>query len=85
MFLLLLLLLNMCSSVPRNFYQLCRLCLSQQNDKDGLSIFDNQRHLPRKIMTCLSILVSDSSFLTALKYALIVTKSSRFLQQDETQ
>ncbi|XP_018566390.1 uncharacterized protein LOC108907268 isoform X2 [Anoplophora glabripennis] len=50
----------MCN-VPPKFYQLCRLCLSF--DKENvLSIFDKaavDRNIPRKIMTCLSILVSD--------------------------
>ncbi|KAL3272448.1 hypothetical protein HHI36_013928 [Cryptolaemus montrouzieri] len=49
----------MCN-VPPKFYQLCRLCLS--DDAEVLSLFDNtasERNIPRKIMTCLSIMVSD--------------------------
>lgn len=49
---------NMCN-VPPKFYQLCRLCLSE--DAEAQSLFDNtasERNVPRKIMTCLSIMVS---------------------------
>uniref|UniRef100_A0A1B6DJR1 Uncharacterized protein n=1 Tax=Clastoptera arizonana TaxID=38151 RepID=A0A1B6DJR1_9HEMI len=47
-------------NVPDKFYELCRLCLSCSGVK--LSIFDDegtQRNYPLKIMTCLSILVSE--------------------------
>lgn len=50
--------LSMCN-VPPKFYQLCRLCLSIDKE-NALSIFDKtavERNIPRKIMTCLSILV----------------------------
>lgn len=50
---------NMCN-VPPKFYQLCRLCLSE--DAEAQSLFDNtasERNVPTKIMTCLSIMVSD--------------------------
>lgn len=50
----------MCN-VPPKFYQLCRLCLS--DDAEVLSMFDNNtasdRSIPRKIMTCLEIMVSE--------------------------
>lgn len=54
----------MCN-VPPKFYQVCRLCLSRPESTDrgiNLSIFENDiadRNIPTKIMTCLSILVSD--------------------------
>ncbi|KAK5640719.1 hypothetical protein RI129_009266 [Pyrocoelia pectoralis] len=54
----------MCN-VPPKFYQVCRLCLScpESTDRDiNLSIFENDiadRNIPTKIMTCLSILVSE--------------------------
>ncbi|KAF2903400.1 hypothetical protein ILUMI_02778 [Ignelater luminosus] len=54
----------MCN-VPPKFYQVCRLCLScpESADRDiNLSIFENDnadRKIPAKIMTCLSILVSE--------------------------
>lgn len=50
--------LNMCN-VPPKFYQLCRLCLSIDKE-NAVFIFDKaatERNIPRKIMTCLSILV----------------------------
>ncbi|XP_017769920.1 PREDICTED: uncharacterized protein LOC108557777 isoform X2 [Nicrophorus vespilloides] len=47
----------MCS-VPPKFYQLCRICLSLPNDDGNTSTFDKE--LSRKIMTCLSIVVTDS-------------------------
>ncbi|XP_071442316.1 uncharacterized protein [Hetaerina americana] len=55
----------MCS-VPSKFYELCRLCLSCDGVK--LSIFDDgaQRNFPLKIMTCLSILVSERDLLPRL-------------------
>ncbi|KAG8236017.1 hypothetical protein J437_LFUL015968, partial [Ladona fulva] len=55
----------MCS-VPSKFYELCRLCLSCDGVK--LSIFDDgaQRNFPLKIMTCLSILVSEGDLLPRL-------------------
>lgn len=62
----------MCN-VPPKFYQVCRLCLSCPNgecvNRDvNLSIFNEgpgedkleNPTIPRKIMTCLSILVGDS-------------------------
>lgn len=52
------------SNVPAKFYELCRLCLSHSGIK--LSIFDDegtQRNYPLKIMTCLSILVSEQDML----------------------
>lgn len=65
----------MCN-VPPKFYQVCRLCLSCPNsqctDRNvNLSIFENDvehcskenTSIPHKIMTCLSILVGDSTFL----------------------
>ncbi|KAK4874934.1 hypothetical protein RN001_014294 [Aquatica leii] len=54
----------MCN-VPPKFYQVCRLCLSCPENTDrsiNLSIFENDisdRNIPTKIMTCLSILVSE--------------------------
>lgn len=54
----------MCN-VPPKFYQLCRLCLSIDKKDAALSIFDdvgNENNIPTKIMTCLSILASDSLF-----------------------
>ncbi|KAF5271226.1 hypothetical protein FQA39_LY08233 [Lamprigera yunnana] len=54
----------MCN-VPPKFYQVCRLCLSCPEITDrgiNLSIFENgiaDRNIPTKIMTCLSILVSE--------------------------
>lgn len=65
--------LNMCN-VPPKFYRLCRLCLSSSSAVDGgdgdindpLSIFaDAERNIPTKIMTCLSIMVGDSSSSTS--------------------
>ena len=56
----------MCS-VPQKFYELCRLCLSCDGVK--LSIFDDegiQRNFPLKIMTCLSIVVSEQDLLPPL-------------------
>ncbi|XP_059475441.1 uncharacterized protein LOC132196663 [Neocloeon triangulifer] len=56
----------MCS-VPNKFYELCRLCLSCDGVK--LSIFDgegSQRNFPLKIMTCLSVLVSEHDLLPSL-------------------
>ncbi|XP_065342086.1 uncharacterized protein LOC135940897 [Cloeon dipterum] len=56
----------MCS-VPAKFYELCRLCLSCDGVK--LSIFDgegSQRNFPLKIMTCLSVLVSEHDLLPSL-------------------
>ncbi|KAK3927880.1 GATA-binding factor A [Frankliniella fusca] len=56
----------MCS-VPQKFYELCRLCLSCDGVK--LSIFDDegiQRNFPHKIMTCLSIVVSEQDLLPPL-------------------
>ncbi|KAJ9585351.1 hypothetical protein L9F63_002848 [Diploptera punctata] len=53
----------MCN-IPPKFYELCRLCLSCDGVKS--SIFDDegtQRNFPLKIMTCLSILVSDRDLL----------------------
>lgn len=53
----------MCN-LPPKFYELCRLCLSCDGIKS--SIFDDegtQRNFPLKIMTCLSILVSDRDLL----------------------
>ncbi|XP_069692378.1 uncharacterized protein [Periplaneta americana] len=53
----------MCN-IPPKFYELCRLCLSCDGVKS--SIFDDegtQRNYPLKIMTCLSILVSDRDLL----------------------
>ncbi|XP_028129478.1 uncharacterized protein LOC114325577 isoform X2 [Diabrotica virgifera virgifera] len=50
----------MCN-VPPKFYQLCRLCLSHDKD-NALFIFDKaamERNILKKIMTCLSILVSE--------------------------
>lgn len=50
--------LNM-SNVPPKFYQLCRLCLSIDKE-NAVSIFDKtamEINIPRKIMTCLAILV----------------------------
>ncbi|XP_054281988.1 uncharacterized protein LOC129000770 [Macrosteles quadrilineatus] len=52
------------SNVPPKFYELCRLCLSCSGMK--LSIFDDegtQRNYPLKIMTCLSILVTEQDML----------------------
>ncbi|KAE8742032.1 hypothetical protein FOCC_FOCC012408 [Frankliniella occidentalis] len=56
----------MCS-VPQKFYELCRLCLSCDGVK--LSIFDDegiQRNFPHKIMSCLSIVVSEQDLLPPL-------------------
>lgn len=53
----------MCN-IPPKFYELCRLCLSCDGVKS--SIFDDegtQRNFPLKIMTCLSILVSERDLL----------------------
>ncbi|PSN57201.1 hypothetical protein C0J52_01469 [Blattella germanica] len=53
----------MCN-IPPKFYELCRLCLSCDGVKS--SIFDDegtQHNYPLKIMTCLSILVSDRDLL----------------------
>ncbi|XP_049854187.1 uncharacterized protein LOC126335212 isoform X3 [Schistocerca gregaria] len=53
----------MCN-LPPKFYELCRLCLSCDGVKS--SIFDDegtQRNFPLKIMTCLSLLVSDRDLL----------------------
>ncbi|KAK9729513.1 Zinc-finger associated domain (zf-AD) [Popillia japonica] len=56
------------SNVPSKFYNLCRLCLScpvlednQCKDAKLERIFDDveERNIPRKIMTCLSIMVKD--------------------------
>lgn len=57
----------MCNAPPK-FYQLCRLCLScpRETDDSGDSpreIFEEpERNIPNKIMTCLSIMVGDSSY-----------------------
>ncbi|XP_063240896.1 uncharacterized protein LOC134541403 [Bacillus rossius redtenbacheri] len=56
----------MCGVSPK-FYELCRLCLSCDGVKS--SIFDDegiQRNFPLKIMTCLSILVSERDHLPPL-------------------
>ncbi|XP_067005116.2 uncharacterized protein [Anabrus simplex] len=53
----------MCN-IPPKFYELCRLCLSCDGVKS--SIFDDdgtRRNFPLKIMTCLSILVSEGDLL----------------------
>ncbi|CAG9864031.1 unnamed protein product [Phyllotreta striolata] len=50
----------MCN-VPPKFYQLCRLCLSHDKD-NALFIFDKaalEKNILKKIMTCLSILISE--------------------------
>ncbi|GJQ82225.1 GATAd [Trypoxylus dichotomus] len=56
----------MCTTdVPTKFYNLCRLCLSCPIEEDCVDaklekIFDDaERNIPRKIMTCLSIMVKD--------------------------
>ncbi|XP_060522369.1 uncharacterized protein LOC132699587 [Cylas formicarius] len=49
------------SNVPPKFYRLCRLCLSEDKS-ESLSIFDKEgtvRDIPRKILTCLSILIKE--------------------------
>lgn len=52
------------SNVPPKFYQLCRLCLSCDNNKSStLSIFDNDKDIPRKILHCLSILIEQEDLL----------------------
>ncbi|XP_019764087.1 uncharacterized protein LOC109540239 isoform X2 [Dendroctonus ponderosae] len=47
-------------NVPPKFYQLCRLCLSEDNsERSALSIFDKDKDIPRKILCCLSISVEE--------------------------
>ncbi|XP_074040849.1 uncharacterized protein isoform X1 [Leptinotarsa decemlineata] len=53
--------LNMCN-VPPKFYHLCRLCLSQDKE-NALFMFDKaaaDNNIAKKVMTCLSILVSEN-------------------------
>uniref|UniRef100_A0A1B6ENQ3 Uncharacterized protein n=2 Tax=Cuerna arida TaxID=1464854 RepID=A0A1B6ENQ3_9HEMI len=55
------------SEIPSKFYKLCRLCLSASGVR--LSIFDDastQKNYPLKIMTCLSILVSEHDMLPTM-------------------
>ncbi|XP_066140170.1 uncharacterized protein [Euwallacea fornicatus] len=52
-------------NVPPKFYQLCRLCLSGDNDDRSptLSVFDKEKDFPRKILYCLSISANHEDLL----------------------
>lgn len=53
-------------NVPSKFYQLCRLCLSDDNSST-LSIFDKDKDFPGKILYCLSVSVRWFIFVICLR------------------